>query len=255
MPDKVVVITGASSGIGASLAELIGKRGASVVLLARREEQLKSVASRAGAHAVPVVADVTRREDVRRAVSAAIERFGRIDVWINNAGRGISRMPSQLTDADIDDMVQVNVKSVLYGTQEVLPHFIERGSGHIINVSSMLGRLPLALFRSAYIGSKHFVNALTACFREELAKYPGIQVSLVSPGVVATDFGLNAVHGGPDSRSLPGAQSAEAVAEVIAGVIDSRQPDVYTQPGSRERVIAYYTSLGIDPPSWPDREP
>lgn len=109
--------------------------------------------------------------------------------------------------------------------QEVLPHFKGRGDGHIVNVSSMLGRIPNAMIRSAYCGAKHFLNALTATFREEIQQtHPGIQISLVSPGIVHTNFGLNAMHGGPDSRSLTGAQTAEEVAQVIAGVIDSRAP-------------------------------
>jgi short-subunit dehydrogenase len=82
----------------------------------------------------------------------------------------------------------------------------------------------------------------------ELAQsYPGIQISLVSPGVVRTDFGLNAIHGGVNSRELPNSQSAEEAAEVIAGVIESRRPDVYTQQGSHDRVVGYYDSLGEDP--------
>jgi len=142
----------------------------------------------------------------------------------------------------------VNVKSALYGMQEVLPHFIERGEGHIINVSSMLGRIPYAVFRSAYNGAKHFLNALTANFRTEVQEqHPGIQFSIVSPGVVRTDFGVRALHGGPDSRTLPYSQSAEEVAEVIAGVIDSRAMDVYTRAGARERVAAYYADVGVDP--------
>lgn len=161
-------------------------------------------------------------------IGAALERFGHIDVWINNAGRGITRVPSQLTDDDIDEMMRVNVKSVLYGTQEVLPHFKERGTGHVINVSSMLGRIPFASLRSAYNGAKHFLNALTANFRTEVrSTHPDIQFSLVSPGVVQTEFGANAMHGGPDSRSLPNSQTAEEVAAVIAGVIETRKADVY----------------------------
>src|SRR5690348_4009183 len=134
MQDKVVVITGASSGIGATLAEVVGKRGGRPVLVARREEMLQQVASRSGPHALAVVADVTRRADVERALGAAIERFGHVDVWVNNAGRGISRLVSQITDEDLDEMMLVNVKSALYGMQAVLPHFKERGRGHIINV-------------------------------------------------------------------------------------------------------------------------
>lgn len=245
MKDKVVVITGASSGIGAALAETLAARGASVALVARREDALKAVAARCGAHALALVADVTHRDEVTRIVRDTIARFGRIDVWVNNVGQGITRPPSQLTDADIDDIMQVNVKSALYGMQEVLPHFRERGTGQVINISSMLGRVPFAVFRSAYSGAKHFLNALTANFRSEVQQtHPGIQFTVVSPGVVRTEFGLNARHGGPDSRTLPNSQSAEEVAAVIAGAIESRSPDVYTLPGAREMVVGYFQSLG-----------
>jgi NADP-dependent 3-hydroxy acid dehydrogenase YdfG len=248
MDDAVVVITGASSGIGAALAELLGARGLSVVLVARRRQALDAVASRCGDRAHVVTADVTQRADVRRVIEQALARFGRVDVWINNAGRGITRPPSELTDEDIDEMMRANVKSVLYGMQEILPHFKSRNAGQIINVSSMLGRVPFAVIRSAYCGAKHFVNALTATFRAEVQQtHPGIQVSLVSPGVVRTDFGLNAVHGGPDSRQMADSQSAEEVAAVIAGVIVSRAPDVYTRAGSQSRVGAYYATVGTDP--------
>jgi NADP-dependent 3-hydroxy acid dehydrogenase YdfG len=246
--DKIVVITGASSGIGAALAEVLAARGANVVLVARREEALRAVAARCGERASPLVADVTRREDVRRVVDETIRRLGRIDVWVNNAGRGISRVPSELTDDDIDDMMQINVKSVLYGMQEVLPHFKQRGDGHVINVSSMLGRIPTATLRSAYTGAKHFLNALTANFRAEVqGTHPEIQFSLISPGVVWTEFGRSARYGGADSRQLPDGQEPAEVAEVIAGVIDPRRPDDYTRQGSHDRVVAYFDQLGGDP--------
>ena len=118
----------------------------------------------------------------------------------------------------------------------------------MINISSMLGRLPFAVIRAAYNGAKHFLNALTATLRAEVQQtHPGIQFSLVSPGVVRTDFGWNALHGGPDSRRLPESQSAEEVAAVIAGVIESRRPDVYTRTGSHDRVVGYYDAFGVDP--------
>jgi NADP-dependent 3-hydroxy acid dehydrogenase YdfG len=237
MRNDVVVITGASGGIGAALAELLAARGTQVTLVARREAALHAVAARCGANALAVVADVTARDQVRRVVAATLARFGRIDVWVNNVGQGISRSPSQLTDDDIDDVMRINVKSALYGMQEVLPHFTSRNAGHVINVSSMLGRIPFAVIRSAYSGAKHFLNALTAMMRAEIqATHPGIQFSLVSPGVVRTDFGLNALHGGPDSRQFPESQSAEEVAAVIAEVIDSRIPDAYTRAGAGARV-------------------
>jgi NADP-dependent 3-hydroxy acid dehydrogenase YdfG len=248
MSDTVVVITGASRGIGAALAERLAGDGAAVVLVARRAEALAEVRTRCGEAALAVVADVTRRDDVARIVDETLARFGHIDVWVNNAGLGITRPPSELTDDDIDQMMLVNVKSVLYGVQAVLPHFKARGQGHVINVSSQLGRVPIAVFRSAYNGAKHFLNALTANLRDEIqATHPGIQVSLVSPGVVRTEFGVHAVHGGPDSRTLPNAQSAEEVAAVIAAVVASRAPDVYTRPGARQAMLDYLGALARDP--------
>lgn len=245
--DRVIVIAGASAGIGAAVARAGAARGASVVLSARREASLREVASGCGSSAYSIVADLARRDEVRRVVNESIERFGRIDVWVNNVGQGITRQPSQLTDEDVDDMIRINVKSALYGMQEVLPHFKTRGSGQVINISSLLGRIPFATFRSAYNGAKHFLNALTANMRAEVQQtHPGIQITLVSPGVVRTEFGANALYGGPDSRQLPDSQSAEEVAAVILDVMDSRLPDVYTRNGARERIVAYYSSIGAD---------
>ena len=248
MRGKVVVITGASGGIGAAAAVALSRREASLVVVARRDAELRAVAERCGANAFPITADVTSRDEVQRVVPAALERFGHVDVWINNVGRGITRVPSLLTDDDVDAMIRTNVKSMLYGVQEILPHFKERGSGHIINISSMLGRVPFTVFRSAYNGAKHFLNALTANLRDELRdSHPGIAVSLVSPGVVATDFGLNAMHGGPDSRTLRGAQDVESVGEVMAWVVETRRPDVYTRRGAKARTLEYFERLGEDP--------
>jgi short-subunit dehydrogenase len=144
--------------------------------------------------------------------------------------------------------MRVNVKSALYGMQEILPHFRERGRGQVVNVSSMLGRLPSATMRSAYNGAKHFLNALTTNFRDELRESaPGIEVTLVSPGVVRTDFGLNALHGGMDSRQLPQSQSAEEVAAVIVWAIRTGKPDVYTRVGAKQRVVDYFTRIGEEP--------
>ena len=243
---KIVVITGASSGIGAALGELLARRGDRVVLVARRKPALDEVAARCDGRADVQVADVTDRAQVRRVVDETVARLGRIDVWVNNAGQGITRNPSELTDDDLDAVMRANVHSALYGMQEVLPHFRQRGDGHVVNISSLLGRVPAATIRSAYSGAKHFLNALTAMMRAEVqATHPGIQISLVSPGIVRTDFGLHARHGGPDSRSFPGTQSAEEVAAVIATVIETRQPDVYTRP-AQQMIADYYATVGVD---------
>lgn len=241
--DKVVVITGASSGIGAALARRVGVLGGRPILAARRERELGEVAAQSGLQAFSVVADVTRREDVQRIFDRAVGRFGQIDVWVNNAGRGITRPVSQLSDGDVDEMLQVNLKSALYGMQVVVPHFQARERGHIINVSSMLGRLAFVPARSAYSAAKHALNALTVSLRLELHdRYPEIHVSTVSAGVVATDFGLRALGGGPDSHTLPMAQPPEEVAEVIVGLIERPRADVYTRPAMQQWVVDYYAA-------------
>jgi NAD(P)-dependent dehydrogenase (short-subunit alcohol dehydrogenase family) len=243
MKGKVVVVTGASTGIGAAVAVRVARAGGRPVLAARREKELGEAAAACGPDALAIVADVTQRPDVRAVLDRALERFGRVDVWINNAGRGITRPVEALTDEEFDQMMQVNVKSALYGMQAVLPHFRERGTGHIINVSSFLGRVPFAPFRSAYSAAKHALNALTASLRIDLrATHPAIHVTTVSPGVVATEFGVHALGGGPDSRQLPGAQTVDEVADVIVDVIERPRADVYTRPELRGRVVAYFSA-------------
>ena len=195
---KHIVITGASGGIGAALAARLGAAGHRVALAARREPELREAAARAGSGAIAIPADVTRRADVERLRDRAIEAFGHVDVWVNNAGRGINRPALELTDDDFDLMMMVNVKSALYGMQAIAPHFIARGGGQIVNVSSMLSRVPFATFRSGYNAAKAALNALTANARVDLARaHPGIHVTLVMPGLVRTDFQRNAVGGSP----------------------------------------------------------
>ncbi|WP_291164442.1 SDR family NAD(P)-dependent oxidoreductase [Gemmatimonas sp. UBA7669] len=247
----VTLITGASDGIGAALAHRLAGRHA-LVLVARRADKLQAVANAIReAHDTPVVtvvADVTVRSQMDDAVDTALAEFSRLDVLVNNVGRGITRLPSALTDEDLDDMMRVNVKSALYGMQAVLPHFRLVGRGHVVNISSMLGRIPSVVPRAAYSAAKHFLDSLTINFRDEVqAEHPGIQFSLVSPGVVHTEFGNNALHGGVDSRQLPMAQTADEVAAVIAQVIEDRRPDVYSRTGMAARVREYYAGLGQDP--------
>ena len=128
--------------------------------------------------------------------------------------------------------------------QAILPHFKARGTGHIINVSSMLGRVPYVPFRSAYSAAKHALNAITANLRLELlAAYPDIAVSLVLPGPVATDFGSSALHGGPDSRAMPGTQTADEVAAVILDTLRTRAADVYTAPHLAGMATGYFADI------------
>lgn len=242
--DKVIVVTGASSGIGAAFARKAGAQGAKLVLAARRRDALEAVARESG-EAIAVPTDVTQREQVERLLATALERFGRVDVWVNNAGRGITKAASQLTDDDLDEMWRDNVKSALYGMQAVLPHFKERNQGQILNVSSGLARMPLAPFRSAYSAAKHALNALSASLRMELAAtHPGICVTVLMPGIVATEFGLNALGGGPDSKALPGAQPVDEVADVMVDLVEHPRPEAYSRPQMQQAVEAYYRDVG-----------
>ncbi len=246
---KSIVITGASAGIGAAIARRLGLEGNRVALAARRAEQLAEVAAECGSDAITVVADVTRRADVECLRDKAIRAFGAVDVWINNAGRGISRPVLELTDADVDEMMLVNVKSALYGMQAIVPYFIERGHGHVINISSFLGRVPIAAHRSAYNAAKAALNALTANLRADVAS-KGVEVSLVMPGLVSTDFARNVI-GTPSAIPpswTPGTtmkpQTPEEVAEAVASVIANPRAEIYTNLASAGMARRYFEDLG-----------
>ena len=249
MKDKVIVITGASEGIGAATAEEVARRGARVVLAARNMDKLSAVADKIraqGGQSLFMSTDVTRRVDNEKLRDVVLGKWGGIDVWINNAGRAISRSVAELTDEDIDEMVTINIKSVVYGIETVLPHFKERQRGQIISLSSGLSRFPWAPQRSMYSASKAAVNMLMANLRVELRQqFPQIAITTVLPGIVATDFGLNARHGGVDNKKLPGAQPVEEVANVIADVIEKPKPEVYTRHQMLELAGRYYAAEDV----------
>jgi len=245
MKDKVVVITGGSMGIGEALVNACHARGAKVVLAARNAEQLAAVVSRLGDRALAVPTDVSKRADNERLVARAIETFGGVDVFVANAGRGITRVPSQLTDADVDDMFDTNFKSVLYAIHATLPHFKDKKRGHLLAVSSMLGRIPFTPIRSAYSAAKAAVNSLMGSLRIELRPFPEIYATTVLPGIVATSFGTNALHGGADSRTFPGAQPVEEVANVIVGAIDKPRAEVHTRHQMLEAQAKFYAAEDI----------
>ena len=246
----MVVITGASAGIGEQIAIELGRRGDTLVLAARSVEALERVAGATGARAHVVRADVTKRADAERIRDEAITAYGRVDVWINNAGRGIVRPVLALTDDDVDEMMAVNLKSALYGMQAIAPHFMARGSGHIVNVSSFLARVPVASARSAYSAAKAGLNTLTANLRVDLQRtHPGVHVSLVMPALVRTDFPLHAT--GSTGSVPPGAvgspqtpQTPEEVAVIIADLLDHPVAEVYTNPASHGLAARYFEDVG-----------
>ena len=241
---KHIVVTGASSGIGAELAAQLGAAGHRVALAARRERELQDAASRAGHGAIVVPTDVTRRDQVERLRDRAIDAFGHVDVWVNNAGRGINRPALELTDEEFDLMMTVNVKSALYGMQAIAPHFIARGQGHIVNLSSFLSRVPFATFRSGYNAAKAALNALTANVRVDLARaHPGIHVTLVMPGLVRTAFQENALGGSPPMSAVEAQPVHDAVAAIVKAIA-SPVAEIYTNPSQAAVVRRYFEDVG-----------
>src|SRR3954463_14926634 len=242
---KHIVITGASGGIGAALAIHLGGQGHRVALAARREAELRAVASRVGSGAIVIPTDVTRRGDVERLRDRAVAELGYVDVWVNNAGRGITKPVLELTDEELDQMITINVKSALYGMQAIVPHFVARGEGQIVNVSSFLSRVPFATFRSGYNAAKAALNALTANARVDLARtHPGIHVTLVMPGLVSTAFQQNAVAAPPPLPPSPPSQSPEDVAAAIVAAIDHPVAEVYTNPQHAAVALEYFKDVG-----------
>jgi NADP-dependent 3-hydroxy acid dehydrogenase YdfG len=186
---KVVVITGASSGLGEATARLLSSQGASVVLGARRVDRLKSLAdelTQKGGKALAVATDVTNSDQVKSLVEASVQKFGRIDVMINNAGL----MPLSLLERfKIDDwnrMIDVNIKGVLYGIAAALPHMKKQKSGHIINVSSVAGH-EVRPGSVVYSATKHAVRVISEGLRQEVKPY-NIRTTVISPGAVATEL-------------------------------------------------------------------
>ena len=245
---KSIVITGASAGIGAAMARRLGRDGNNLVLAARRAKELAAVAGESGTNARTVVADVTRREDVERLRDQAFDAFGSVDVWINNAGRGITRSVLELSDDDFDEMMRVNVKSALYGMQAIVPYFLQRGRGHLINISSFLGRVPIAAHRSAYNAAKAALNALTANLRADVAG-KGVDVSLVMPGLVSTEFARNVIgtpstappQWTPNAAMKP--QTADEVADAVAELIEHPRAEIYTNPASAEMARRWFEQI------------
>ena len=187
--DKVVVITGASSGLGEATARMLAEHGARLVLGARRLERLEALATElrgTGAQVAVLATDVTKAEQVQALVDLALERHGRVDVMLNNAGL----MPHSPLDRrrleDWDRMIDVNIKGVLYGIAAVLPTMQTQKNGHIINVSSVAGHKVRA-GSTVYSATKHAVRILSEGLRQEVKPY-GIRTTILSPGAVATEL-------------------------------------------------------------------
>ncbi|MDE2047574.1 MAG: SDR family oxidoreductase [Betaproteobacteria bacterium] len=186
---KVVVITGASSGLGEAAARMLAAQGATVALGARRTERLDALVAQitaGGGKAMAQATDVTDRAQVQALVDAAVQRYGRIDVMVNNAGLMPNSLLERLKVDDWDRMIDVNLKGVLYGIAAALPHMMRQKSGHIVNVSSVAGH-KVRPGSAVYAATKHAVRALSEGLRQEVKPYD-IRTTIISPGAVATEL-------------------------------------------------------------------
>jgi NADP-dependent 3-hydroxy acid dehydrogenase YdfG len=186
---KVVVTTGASSGLGEAAARHLSSEGATVVLGARRADRIEALAAGLtgrGGRALAVATDVTRYDEVKRLVDAAVEVYGRIDVMINNAGLMPHSPLERLKVEDWDRTIDVNVKGVLYGIAAALPHMQRQKSGHIINVSSVAGH-KVRPGGAVYSAARTAVRVISEGLRQEVKSY-NIRTTVISPGAVATEL-------------------------------------------------------------------
>ncbi|PZW39268.1 NADP-dependent 3-hydroxy acid dehydrogenase YdfG [Humitalea rosea] len=220
---KVVAITGASSGIGEATAIHLAERGARLVLGARRDDRLEALAGRitaAGGEAVWARTDVKRREDLVDLVALGCERYGRLDVLINNAGVAPISLLDELRVEDWEEMIDVNIKGVLYGIAAALPVFRRQGFGHVVNTLSTAG-IKIVPTMAVYAGSKNAVRAISEGLRQEAGAR--LRVTVVSPGIVSTELAssmTNLENQAQTRAAMAMAISPSAVARAIAFAIE-----------------------------------
>ena len=219
--DKVVIITGASSGIGYATALSLAKEGAKLVVGARRTDRLEKLVKEIEENNGEILSqkfDVTKKSDCDDLVNTAIKKWGKVDVLINNAGLMPLSFVKNLKVDEWDQMIDVNIKGVLYCTAAVLPHMREAKSGHIINISSVAGRIVFPA-GSVYCATKHAVTAFSEGLRQELSPRNNIRVTTIEPGVVSTEL-TNTITDESLEKFVESSKKMEALkAEDIASAI------------------------------------
>jgi NADP-dependent 3-hydroxy acid dehydrogenase YdfG len=212
LTDKIVIVTGASSGIGEATARLLYEAGAQPVLAARRKERLTALSEQLGG-ALAVPTDVTDPADRARLIQATLDRHGRIDGLVNNAGRALLKLVPDIDPDDFSELLQLNLVSSLAMIQAVLPSMRSQGGGRIVNISSGTSRMATPTI-AAYGATKAALNMLSAVARIELAA-DGIVVSVVLPSVTATEFGNGMFKLGEEFAPGFQVQSADYVGRVV----------------------------------------
>jgi len=237
---KVVVVTGASMGIGEALAQAFVREDCKVVLASRDPARLEAARARVGApdRTVAIACDVRNREEIDRLLSLTLHNFGRVDIWINNAGFGLQDSVASMDMKACRDMFDTNLFGAIECMQAVIPVMKHQQGGMIINISSVVGHIPLPYF-AAYSATKFAMNAIGKAARMELHT-SGVHVMTVCPGTIATSFQANVVKGkerlrigGPDRD--PGI-SADRVA---AAVVNACRPE------KREVIVPWHHHISV----------
>ena len=240
---KVVVITGASSGLGEATARLLSAEGATVLLGARRAERIQSLAdelNRGGGKVLAITTDVTQLDQVKRLVDSAVQTYGRIDVMLNNAGLMPHSPLERLKVEDWDQMIDVNNKGVLYGIAAALPYMKDQKSGHFINVSSVAGH-KIRAGGVVYAATKHSVRVISEGLRMEVKPY-NIRTTVISPGALDTELVdritepdiREGVHKMTNEMALPAETFARMVAFALSQPEDVDVNEILFRPTRQE---------------------
>ena len=239
--DKVVIVTGASSGIGRATAIALAREGAKLVLVARREHRLRELASEICRNSLVLPLDLRDKQQVEQMIRSAVDRFGRIDVLINNAGFGFMGSVESTPQAVIREIFDLNFEAPLLACQLVTPIMRKQGGGHIINISSVVGRRALPL-NGIYCATKFALDGISESLRIELKDF-NIDVSIISPASTESEFGDHVRRGDVQARFAPvwQVQSSEQVAAAIVACI--KHPKIEVFPNRISRLLAWVNAV------------
>jgi short-subunit dehydrogenase len=247
---KIVVITGASSGFGKGAALRFAQAGASVVVSARREQVLEELVREcesAGGRALAVPADVSNRADVEQLSKTATSQFGRVDVWVNNAGTGALGRFEVVPLEEHEQVIGTDLLGTLYGSYFAVRQFRQQGSGTLINIASVIGKVPSPYFAS-YAAAKHGVVGLSAAIRLELEedKVEDIHVCTVLPTSMDTPFFEHAAHHtGHEATPIPPVYDADKVVDVIVRLATDPEDEVSVGPAGKFMTFAHQLAPGL----------